>query len=613
MTKLKITFIILLFIFAVNLIAQSNLQSSYGFNRINQNINFFIDVNSQLKTGLGDFDIQQNYFGNSYLPTKSINDNQKFELNWKKKILNNFYLMSKQRIDYIGNNFSSEINNDLLNVKFLPGVMYEYDENRSVNFNYGYDHHSQLGIESFTPAFNLNSKYNYQIDEFNLESSLEHFNTQRTMQRNYILNDIKLNLSRVVDNSRLNINSSYNDLENDFATFNQNIYQIEDRNETKVNLGLDVSYNLIENLTNEVSISYLSSSRNNSYREFDKNNLRSGIYEIRSLDGYNLFTKFNYKYSKSLLRASFQKYTESLDNSIKNKFLTNDNDLISQQNNISLLDYQNSYSRIILENNFKLDYNNLFISEFFYEINRYDTPSKNENRDRDQIIIKMNQKYEHIFSDFFTFGLELEARFRHLVYLKGENSINNIKERSLKLAPYYKYKNKKLEMTPEFQIFVNFRSYDYEYLFQNIRSDAQRSLTFKDSINYYINYKYRFNLSYIYRYRETGLFNWEKFSQSIFEVKNEFYLNMLFYLHKQQNYYGLGIRYYKLNLDNNRNVGNLGNSSFLLNSISPVVDFGIKLQERTKLVVYGWYEYQKNNGNLRIIPNLKLETQINLY
>ena len=88
---------------------------------------------------------------------------------------------------------------------------------------------------------------------------------------------------------------------------------------------------------------------------------------------------------------------------------------------------------------------------------------------------------------------------------------------------------------------------------------------------------------------------------------------MLFYLHKQQNYYGLGIRYYKLNLDNNRNVGNLGNSSFLLNSISPVVDFGIKLQERTKLVVYGWYEYQKNNGNLRIIPNLKLETQINLY
>lgn len=602
--------IFILLIYYTN--SQNSLQSNYGFSRINENINFNLNLYGDFNTFLGDFKVNQSYFGNSYLPTNSINDNQKLEFNWKKELYKGIYLESVQKLDYVGNNFNTDINNNLLNFRVLPGIRYQINENKSVNINYGYDNHQQLGIISSTPALNFSSIYNDNIDEYYLESNFEHFQTQRTLNRNYKLNDLKLNLSRIVENSNLNINSAYNDIENDFVRLNQDSFQIEDRNESKLNLGLNFNYLLFENLSQDVSISYLNTSRNNSYREFDQNNLRSGVFEIRELNGYNVYSKLNYKYSNSLLRLTFQNYTENLRNTAKNKFLLNNNDLESQQTNISLLDYENTFSRIILNNNFILDYFNLFMTEFFYEINKYNTPSENENRDRDQIVLRLNQKYEHKFSQFFKFGLELEGRFRQLVYLKSENSINNIKERSLKFSPYYKYQNKKLEMTPEFQIFVNYRSYDYEYLFQTIRSDAQRSITLRDSINYTFNNKYRLNVSYIYRYRETGLFSWEKFSQTIFEEKNEFYSNIIFYLQKEENYYGVGLRYYNLQLISIRNLGNLGDSDFFLNSISPVVDFNIKIQDRTKLIVYGWYEYQKNNDRLRIIPNIKFETQVDL-
>lgn len=602
--------IFILLIYYTN--SQNSLQSNYGFSRINENINFNINLYGNFNTFLGDFKVNQSYFGNSYLPTNSINDNQKLEFNWKKELYKGIYLESNQKLDYVGNNFSTDINNNLLNFRVLPGIRYQINENKSVNINYGYDNHQQLGIISSTPALNFSSIYNDNIDEYYLESNFEHFQTQRTLNRNYKLNDLKLNLSRIVESSNLNINSAYNDIENDFVRLSQDSFQIEDRNESKLNLGLNFNYLLFENLSQDVSISYLNTSRSNSYREFDQNNLRSGVFEIRELNGYNIYSKLNYKYSNSLLRLTFQNYTENLRNTAKNKFLMNNNDLESQQTNISLLDYENTFSRIILNNNFNLNYYNLFMTEFFYEINKYNTPSENENRDRDQIVLRLNQKYEHKFSQFFTFGLELEGRFRHLVYLKSENSINNIKERSLKFSPYYKYQNKKLEMTPEFQIFVNYRSYDYEYLFQTIRSDAQRSITLRDSINYTFNNKYRLNVSYIYRYRETGLFSWEKFSQTIFEEKYEFYSNIIFYLQKEENFYGVGLRYYNLQLISIRNLGNLGDSDFFLNSISPVVDFNIKIQDRTKLIVYGWYEYQKNNDRLRIIPNIKLETQVDL-
>ena len=610
----NIVYILLIFFFYSNLYSSTN--SNYGFSRINENINFFIDINSNFNTVIGDFQIKQNYFANSYLPTNSINDNQKLEFIWKKNIFSNFYISSIQRVDYVGNNFSSDLNNNLLNFKVLPGITYklnkESNDENQIRLNYGYDNHSQINVNSLTPALNFSSQYNTNLDEFYLESNLDYYNTTRTLDRNFNITDAKLNLSRLLNNSALSLTSNYNNLENDFIRLNQDEFQIEDRNETKFNLGLNLSYNIFDNLSNDLSISFNNSTRNNSYRDFNSDNLRSGVFEIRELNSYNLYTKLKYKYDNSYFSISYQNYSELLNNTAKNKYLENISDLESQQNNISLLDYENNYSRIFIDNILNLNYYNRFLTEFFFEINRYDTPSNNENRDRDQLVLRLNQKYEHIFSDYFTLGLELEGRFRHLVYLRSENSINNVKERSLKFSPYYRYRNKKLEMTPEFQIFVNFRSYDYEFLFQSIRSDAQRSLTFRDSLNYHFNSKYRLNLSYIYRYRETGLFSWEEFSQTIFEEKYEYYNNLVFYLQKNKNYYGIGIRYYNLRLNSKRNLGNLGSSSFYLNSISPVVDLGFILQDRTKIVVYGWYEYQKFNNVLRVIPNLKVETQINI-
>jgi hypothetical protein len=594
------------------ILAKSDGTTSYGFSRINENINFFLNGDVMLDNQLGKFHIKQEYFGNSYLLNNNINDNQKFAFIWSKRAIGNLNYHFKNNIQYVGNNFNTGSNNNLLNFNLLPGLKYDLNNDGFLALSYGLDQHSQVDVISNSGALSTDFNYSFKYDDFQFDTKYDNYYTQRTLERDFNTNNAKINILRLGENSMLNFSSDYNTIQNDFIRSSENEIQIENRFENRMNLSLDLSYYLFDNFKNEMNISYFLSGRDNSYKEFDNNNPRSGVFEVRDLNTYNLYTRFTYEMKKSFIRFAIQHRNETLSNQAKSKFDISINDLVAQQNNISLLDYRNQFTRFYYDNYIYINKKNELFSDFVFEINRYDTPSENENRDRDQLIMRYSQKYNHIFSEVFSGGIELEGRYRHLVYLKKENSINNVKERSLKFAPYFQYKNKNLEMTPEFQIFVNYRSFDYEFLFQSIRSDVQRSLTLRDSINYYINNNFRFNVSYLYRFRETGLFSWERFSQSISEIKNEFYSNSVLYYHKNANYYGIGFRYYDLELLSQRSLGNLGNESFFLRSLSPVVDIGIKIRESTRLVAFGWYEFQDLKVTKRVIPNLRLETIIDL-
>lgn len=606
-------FILILCFFPTIILSNSDGIATYGFSRINENINFFFNGDIFLNNSLGEFEIKQEYYGNSYLLNNSINDNQKFSFMWSKKAYGNLKYHLRNNIQYVGNNFNTGSNNNLLNFNIMPGLKYDISENRYLAVSYGLDQHSQVGVLSNSDAVNTDFKYNFKYDDFQFDTKYDSYYTRRSLDRDFNTNNAKINILRFGESSMLNFSSEYNTLQNDFIRSSENDQiQIENRFENRMNFSLDLSYYLFDNLKNEASVSYFLSGRDNSYKNFDVNNPRSGVNELRDLNTYNLYTRFTYEIKKSFVRFAIQHRNETLSNQAQQKFDISSNDLIAQQNNISLLDYINQFTRIYFDNYIYINEKNELLSDFVFEINKYDTPSVNENRDRDQLIMRYSQKYNHIFSNVFSGGVELEGRYRHLVYLMKENSINNVKERSLKFVPYFSYKNKNLEMTPEFQIFVNYRSFDYEFLFQSIRSDVQRSLTLRDSINYYVNNNFRFNVSYLYRFRETGLFSWERFSQSISEIKNEFYSNSVLYYHKKANYYGIGFRYYNLELLSQRSLGNLGNESFFLRSISPVVDIGIKIKERTRLVAYGWYEFQDLVVTKRVIPNLRIETIIDL-
>lgn len=605
--------ILLLFTTTVFLFSAENSNIYYGFNRINENINFNLNADLNFKNSFGDFKIKQEYYGNSYLPNKNINDNQKFMFNWEKKAFSNLSYTLKNETQYVGNNFNVSNNNNLLNFNLMPGMKYNFENDNYLIFYYGMDYHHQSEVLSNAPSYSTDFNYSFNFDEFIVSSKYDNYYTNRSLDRDYNTNNAELSLVKMNDNSTFNLYSNYNSIKNDFirSVLDDEI-QIENRLEDKVNLSLDMSYDLFENIKNEIRVNFIQTSRDNSYRDFDFNNPRSGIREVRNLNSYDLYSRFSYNFDNSFIRFAVQYKDEDLSNEALQKFEISPNDLINQQNNISLLDYKNSFTRFYFDNVIYLNNYNLLKSDFVFEVNRYDTPSKNENRDRDQLVIRYNQKYEHIFSSIFSGGVEIEGRFRHLVYLKKENSINNVKERSLKFSPYFNYKYKNFEMTPEFQIFVNFRSYDYEFLFQTIKSDIQRSLTIRDSVNYKLSNRFRLNVSYLVRYKETGLFSWDRFSQSVADEKLEFYTNSIFYYTQNDNYYGMGIRYYNLSLESQRNLGNLGNDSFFLKSISPVVDIGFRLNNRTSMKVFGWYEYQNIGNSSRIIPNLRLETLIDI-
>ncbi|MCB0752139.1 MAG: hypothetical protein KDC52_11740 [Ignavibacteriae bacterium] len=263
------------------------------------------------------------------------------------------------------------------------------------------------------------------------------------------------------------------------------------------------------------------------------------------------------------------------------------------------------YTTVAMLGNYSISNKDNLMFSLFHRKLIYNTPSKDNFDDRDELLSIFRLSYLRTFNHLFNFFVNLEGSFNHIVYVFAERSSNNNIRRVLKLSSGGEFTGAKLYSKNTFEVSANYTSYDFEDINPNARSFSFRQFSAKDStsLNFFNNVFLDFS-GYV-KLSEQGDFVWDSFSNNPERYLAEFYLEPMLKIKSGGVRLGAGLRVFSLQTFRY----NQNNEKFLsnrYNSIGPITNFLIRLPN-VDVSLQGWYEFISNEENVkRELANLSL-------
>ncbi len=242
----------------------------------------------------------------------------------------------------------------------------------------------------------------------------------------------------------------------------------------------------------------------------------------------------------------------------------------------------------------------------------YDTPSLNNNDDRDELWYLLNLNTLHNINRFLILKSALEINMVHLVYLFSARSADNNWNRILRFSPTIIYSPKNgFKTTNSFEVLANYTVYDFEYLTSQTRSYAFRQFGFLDSTSYHLAEHTSIDWFSHVRLYERGEFKWNSFTEhpiNYFEDKTM--ISKIRYSLSKSLLFSLGFRYFsQLRFDYVRDNAKL---KYSLTSVGPLASIEI-IDNRLSLLIQGWYEIQRQTDQkVRSLGTLTINLSMNL-
>jgi hypothetical protein len=223
---------------------------------------------------------------------------------------------------------------------------------------------------------------------------------------------------------------------------------------------------------------------------------------------------------------------------------------------------------------------------------RYDTPSSENDDDRDEVWYLISLSTRHGFNQHLNIELSMDANLSHIVYLFASRSADNNWNRIIRLAPSVTYRPWQCFSTMNtFEVLANYTVYDFELTTALLRSYAFRQFAWIDSTRYQLTARLALHWFSHFRLYERGEFQWNTFSEKpINYFEEKLYLGTIRYAMSPGLLFSLGIRYFSL-----KRFGYSGIEKVLANyyrSVGPTSSIEMNIHDRTVLSVRGWYERQ---------------------
>ncbi|HYF03246.1 MAG TPA: hypothetical protein VEC36_07710 [Patescibacteria group bacterium] len=247
---------------------------------------------------------------------------------------------------------------------------------------------------------------------------------------------------------------------------------------------------------------------------------------------------------------------------------------------------------------------------------RHDTPSMEENSDRDVFAATAGVLYARDVSPFFKAGISAQVQATHLVFLKAQLSGQNNWNSIIRLTPYFSIFTSSFSARPEFEIIANYTANDFESITGTSRSVSFRQLSYRDSVTIPFGEKYWLGSQINLRYFERGELRWNEFSEKPQSQRYEQFAKLLIFTKATQNItVGAGGRYYAL-VHKPYSAGAPGAFSepaFTQSTAGVESSLTFFFPSGSVLTVNGWYEFQFINADLRIgVPNIFLNAFVPL-
>jgi hypothetical protein len=244
---------------------------------------------------------------------------------------------------------------------------------------------------------------------------------------------------------------------------------------------------------------------------------------------------------------------------------------------------------LALTGNFKFSRTDKVILSLYHNKLRYDTPSPDNDDDRDEILTILRMRYSKDLSPFFQAFVNAEATINPVVYLFASRSSNNNVNRVLRLAAGGYYRGANVSSLNTFEISANYTVYDFEDISTSLRSFSFRQFTATDSSRVKIGKRFAFVITGYIKISENADLNWGEFTVRPTRFINEIYADPKFLLVFNRSEFGLGVRYFSLRTYNYDGLTKIPDSDFL--SVGPLIDLIFNVYSSLYLKVDGWYEF----------------------
>jgi hypothetical protein len=592
----------------------------YGLDKIVNTYQFRGNANLNFPVLFGKVELNQSYLGTGLRSSSmSFRDDEFLDFKYLYEFYKDIFLTANQKWIYSSDSRSIGFNKSE-KLRSSGGLKYEFLQNSFLDASVGYEDNKQMGISSVGSVMNFNGFLNrYNLEDYYLSSKLLGEYVSLKDSRKYNVFDWKALLEREFDTiNNLRIDLRFKNLNQDFLYPNlkneNSDYSIEKRHETKLSGNLNANFSLSDLFSGGLNLVLDNTSVERYYNQFISNSQLTGVR--RSLNELLINISGDISYHNDFMEQSLELsyYTRNEENQLLNEYNLDKIDFNAMSKQEIIKDNISSRTQLRLRTNLEAGKKDSITFNFLSSIFRYDTPSNDNNDERDELSLISNLRYSHKFSEILTASLTGEVQLIHLVFLKSSRSALNNWNRIIRLNQDIAINTKRFSMNPSFEILANYTTYDFEDISPGVQSFSFRQIAYRDSLNYSFSKRFYVKSRLSIRYFERGILFWDSFSESPQNSNFEHFTKLMLYYNSSENLsFGSGARYYGLNQKN------IGTYALYLNDIYQI-SFGPEIEVIYNsglglgLILHGWYEFQKTNNEVdyKGIPNIFLETRIAL-
>ncbi len=242
---------------------------------------------------------------------------------------------------------------------------------------------------------------------------------------------------------------------------------------------------------------------------------------------------------------------------------------------------------------------------------RYDTPSKQNYDDRDELYYLLQGRWAHRFSSLLRGSILMDISLRHTVYIFAERSANNTWNRVIRLRPEIAFRNSILSNALTAEVLANYTVYDFESTSLQVQSFSFRQLTVMDSLRLRVSRSLLFKADLMWRVYERGDLFWETFSSRPQRYFDERTVSTALVVEGDWYRVAPGYRFfiqsrYRYEGTERRKDGDVAN-------YGPMCRIDVFLSRFTRVILDGWYQVTSESaGATKVYPNLTLQVVWNM-
>jgi hypothetical protein len=289
-------------------------------------------------------------------------------------------------------------------------------------------------------------------------------------------------------------------------------------------------------------------------------------------------------------------YYERDEKHLTKKFEGIPENFYEQRSELEARKNNNSYrTSISLIGNYYLSPKDQLSLSLFHSKLKYDTPSEQNDDDRDELLSIGRLKYTRYLSPFFQVFTNLEGTLSHLSYLFASRSANNNVNHVLRLSAGGYYNGAQFSSLNNFEVSANYTVYDFQDVTSSLRSISFRQFTATDSTNYRITKKLSFIITSYLKLTSQGELDWGNFAERPLRYLQEIFADPKIGLVSEYSFFAIGFRYFSLNTFRYDKKMKVPDSDFL--SIGPLFEILIS-SKMLNLKLNTWYEFISDNSEI---------------